>query len=111
MANTLEDGTLQALSQRQLESWCEQRGLPCTLEVAPATIYNGDVEALRALVEELTERPALLTEDYIDPSHVSEGIVLRIDNGGLTPTFMKNKSFAFRAMEGNVEIEDPEDAA
>ena len=108
---TTEAGTHIDWTQAQIDSWCADRGLLGPLEVAPATIYNGDVEALRQLVEELTERPALLTEDYIDPSHVSEGIIIRVDTGKLVPDFYKSKSFAFRAMEGQVEIEDPEDAA
>lgn len=108
---TTEAGTHIDWTQAQIDSWCADRGLLGPLDVAPATIYNGDVEALRLLVEELTERPALLTEDYIDPSHVSEGIIIRVDTGKLVPDFYKSKSFAFRAMEGNVEIEDPEDAA
>ncbi len=108
---TTEAGTHIDWTQAQIDSWCADRGLLGPLEVAPATIYNGDVEALRLLVEELTERPALLTEDYIDPSHVSEGIIIRVDTGKLVPDFYKSKSFAFKVMEGQVEIEDPEDAA
>lgn len=110
VANTLEDGTLQDLSQRQLEAWCEQRGLPCTLEVAPPLLYTGDEEGLRALVEALTERPDCLTEDFTNPSQVSEGIIIRVEDGKAVPTFMKSKSFAFRCMESLCEAEDTEDS-
>jgi len=108
---TTEAGTQIDWTQAQIDSWCAARGLLGPVSVCEPFIYDGDVEALRALVEELTERPALLTEDYIDPSHVSEGIIIRVDTGKLVPDFYKSKSFAFRAMEGQVEIEDPEDAA
>lgn len=74
-------------------------------------IYNGDVESLKALVEQLTERPECLTEDYIDPTIISEGVIIRVDSDGKTPDFYKNKSYAFRCMEGLCEAEDPEDAS
>lgn len=98
-------------TQKQLEQWCEAYGILPPLEVHPQMVYDGDVEKLRALVEQLTERPDVLTEDYIDPSHVSEGIIVRVDNGNATPKFYKSKSYAFRAMEGMCEVADPEDAS
>lgn len=98
-------------SQKQLEKWCDARGILRTLEVHPQMVYDGDVEKLRELVYSLTERPEVLTEDYIDPSQISEGIIIRVDNGNLKPDFFKNKSYAFRVMEGLCQAEDPEDAA
>ena len=74
-------------------------------------VDNGDVRTLQDLVSDLTERPELLTEDYIDPSHVSEGIIVRVDNGKMTPQFYKSKSYAFRVMEGLCQAEDVEDAS
>lgn len=108
---TTEAGTHIDWTQAQIDSWCADRGLLGPVEVAPATIYNGDVEALRVLVEELTERPALLTEDYIDPTHVSEGIIIRVDTGKLVPDFYKSKSFAFKVMEGLEMAENIEDCS
>lgn len=108
---TTEAGTQIDWTQAQIDRWCLSHGLNGPEEVAPATIYNGDVEALRLLVEELTERPLFLTEDYIDPSHVSEGIIIRVDTGKLVPDFYKSKSFAFRAMEGLETVENIEDCS
>lgn len=108
---TTEAGTQIDWTQAQIDAWCADRGLLGPIPVCEPFIYDGDVDALRVLVGELTERPALLTEDYIDPSHISEGVVLRVDNGNLVPDFYKSKSFAFKVMEGITEIEDPEDAA
>lgn len=98
-------------TQSQLEQWCEERNIPCTLEVSPPVIYDGNQENLIALVEELTERPDLLAEDHTDSSHVSEGIILRIDTGNLKPYFLKQKSFSFKVMEGIAEAVDTEDCA
>jgi len=98
-------------SQKQLEKWCQERNIPYTLEVYPQMVYDGNVSDLCNLVEQLTERPDVLTEDYTDPSHISEGIILRIDDGGLTPKFMKSKSYAFRVAEGICKEVDTEDAS
>lgn len=96
-------------TQAQLEKWCKDRDILATVEVHPPMVYDGDSVKLRALVESLTERPELLTEDYIDPSHVSEGIIIRVDSGKMKPDFYKSKSYAFRCMEGLCKAEDPED--
>lgn len=63
------DGTEIDLTQKQMENWCEQREFPTTLEAHPSMIYDGDVESLTSLVEQLTEREDVLTEDMTDNSH------------------------------------------
>lgn len=107
---TNAEGVNVDFSQKQLEKWCDSRGILRTLDVHDQVVYDGDIESLRNLVSELTERPALLTEDYIDPSQVSEGIIIRVDNGNMKPDFFKSKSYAFRCMEGLCKAEDPEDS-
>lgn len=98
------------LSQKQLEKWCNDRELLCTEDVYPTMIYDGNKESLFELVSELTERPLLHTEDYIDPEHPSEGVIIRCDDGAYIPKFYKNKSYAFRIMEGLCKDVDTEDA-
>lgn len=107
------DGDIRDLSQAALEKWCSERELPYTLEVHPKMIYTGDELALRSLVENLTERLDVLTEDYEDAGHISEGIILRIENGNNTPQFVKSKSYAFRVCEGIASVNevDLEDAS
>lgn len=92
----------------QLKHWCNSRGFTPTLDVCEPFVYDGDQEALIKKVEYLTERPDCLTEDYTDPSHISEGVILRCDYGGLTPKFYKSKSYHFRVLEGMVEAPDEE---
>jgi hypothetical protein len=101
------DGEIYEYDQKRLENWCNLRGLNTTLEVHPQMIYDGDEDALKALVTQLTERPDVLTEDYEDPKHVSEGIIIRIDYNGRTD-FMKSKSVAFKIMEGIMKEDDIE---
>lgn len=107
------DGEIRDLSQAAMEKWCSERELPHTLEIHPPMLYNGDEMQLRSLVETLTERPEVLTEDYEDAGHVSEGIVLRIETGKDVPQFVKSKSYAFRVMEGIASVTevDTEDAS
>ena len=111
ITTTSEAGTQIDWTQAQIDSWCADRGLLGPVSVCEPFIYDGDVEALRALVEALTEHPELLTEDYIDPSHVSEGVILRVDSGKLVPDFYKSKSFAFKVMEGLEMVENIEDCS
>lgn len=96
------------MTQKELENWCDNRSITRTVEVHPPVIYDGDVEKLRSLVEELTERPDVLTEDFINPYQIGEGIILRVENGTAVPKFYKSKSYAFRVMEGLCEVEDTE---
>lgn len=105
---TTEEGKHIDWSQKQIEHWCEKTGFLPPFEVYPQFVFDGDTEALESLVEKLTERPELLTEDYIDPSHISEGVIIRVDDGLHTPSFYKSKSYAFRAMESGCEELDIE---
>ena len=110
---TNEEGKSIDFTWPKLKNWVESRGFKAVKEICEPFFYDGDVEKLKSLVEELTERPSVLTEDYIDPSHISEGIVIRVDNNKLTPDFYKNKSFAFKVLEGIVKEKevDTEDAS
>jgi hypothetical protein len=100
---TTNSGEIVDLTQQQLVKWCTDRGLNPALDVVEPFIYDGDEEKLKVLVEQLTERPEVLTEDYTDPKHVSEGVIVRIDRGPTTPLFLKSKSFIFRCLEGHVQ--------
>lgn len=106
---TTSHGTEVDLTNDQVLKWCEYRGFNPPYEIHPSMIYNGDKESLVSLVESLTEREEVLTEDYIDPSHISEGVIVRVDNGNHTPTFYKSKSYPFRVLEGIVKESGEED--
>lgn len=108
---TQPDGTALDFTQKQLVDWCNARGILPASDVVEPFVFDGDYEALAAKVEALTERPEVLGEDFIDPSHVSEGVIVRVDRGTLTPLFLKSKNFYFKVMEGiasekEVDVED-----
>lgn len=101
------DGEIYEFPQKHLEKWCQDRGIAHTTEIHPQVVYDGNEDALKDLVIKLTERPEVLTEDYVDGSHISEGIIIRIDSGEGT-SFMKSKSIAFKIMEGTLKVDDIE---
>lgn len=103
---TTEDGTTIDYTQKQLVEWCKQRGLDPAYDVVEPFIYDGDIDKLKSLVNALTERSEVLTEDYHDASQISEGIILRADRGTTTPLFLKSKSYAFKCMEGLVKEDE-----
>lgn len=103
------DGSVRDLSQKELEKWCFDRQLPYTNNVFETMVYNGDQATLEQVVEFLTEREDLLTQDFEDPSHISEGIIIRVENGEDTPLFLKSKSYAFKVCEGIAAVEGIED--
>lgn len=106
-----EGGAIVDMTQKQMEKWCADRGIATTLEVHPSVVYDGDLEGLAKLVDELTERPELLCEDYICKDHISEGIIIRADGSGDKPKFFKSKSYPFKVLEGLCEEMDIEDVS
>jgi hypothetical protein len=110
---TTEDGTVIDFTQAQLVAWCVERNLKPSTDLVPQFVYDGDEEALLELVNTLTERDNVLTEDFVDASHISEGVIVRVDRGTTRPLFLKSKSYRFKVLEGiaqEVEV-DTEDAA
>lgn len=108
---TTDDGTAIDFTQAQIAEWCNSRGLDYAKDLVTPFVYDSDKDKLIALVESLTERPECLTEDFTDPSHPSEGVIVRIDRGTTTPKFLKSKSYIFKVMEGiaaekEVDLED-----
>lgn len=97
---TNDDGQELDFTPWQLQDWCEKRGLTPSLMVAEPFIFTGDYVDLKDQVEELTEREDCLCEDFVDPSHISEGVIVRVDYKGQIPKFYKSKSFWFSCLEG-----------
>lgn len=87
-------------SPMQVEQWCQKHGFKSSLHLCKPFFYDGDQTKLLDFCKTLCEREDKLCEDYVDPSHINEGIVVRCDYGGLRPIFFKMKSFPFRVLEG-----------
>jgi len=113
VSNTTEEGNEYDLTDAQVMKWCEVHGFLPPHEVYPPMIYDGNLDKLKELVTEITERPEVLCEDYIDPTHISEGIIIRCDRGDIKPKFFKSKSYPFKVLEGIVKEKevDVEDAS
>jgi hypothetical protein len=110
---TSDDGETIDFTSPQVIAWCETRGFIPSKPLIPPFIYDGDSKKLMELAKELAERPDKLCEDYLDASHINEGVIVRVDYSTKTPLFLKYKSFPFKVLEGiakDTQI-DTEDAA
>jgi hypothetical protein len=105
---TTDDGTDVDFTQKQVVEWCHKRGFKPSHDLIAPFVYTGDIEALDKLVYDLTERPDVLCEDYTDPSHINEGVIIRCDGGSTTPVFLKSKSFYFKVLEGIAQELEPD---
>jgi hypothetical protein len=108
---TTEDGHSIDYSSQQVVEWCEKRGLLPSKPLINRFIYDGDKDKLLEIVKNVAERPEKLCEDYFDPSHINEGVVVRVDYGNEFPLFLKYKTFPFKVAEGiakdtSIDIED-----
>lgn len=112
---TNPEGVEQDFTWPQVVNWCQKRNFVPVLQVHKPFFYDGDSEKLISLVKNLAEREDVLCEDYMDSSHVNEGVVIRVDNDKLVPDFYKYKTFPFKVMEGiaklNEDFVDTEDAS
>jgi hypothetical protein len=91
---TNEDGDVIEYPFDLLKRRCEQLEVKPVMELTKPFFYDGDVDALKKKVEELGTGA-----DPIDPSHIREGVVIRIENGGKVD-WLKWKSFEFLSLEG-----------
>lgn len=89
-----EDGVLTELSWSQLKRRCSELGLKHVPELKQF-IFDGDLEALDQYLNEVVEGV-----DLIDPSHVREGVVIRVDSANGYHYALKHKSWTFYVLEG-----------
>jgi len=90
---TNEDGKTLEYSWDQVKARCNKLGVKTVIEL-DKFIYDGDVRTLQDKVNSHTDG-----EDWIDPKHIREGVVVRVDYERET-NFYKNKSFNFACLEG-----------
>lgn len=106
-----QDGELIDYTVPQLKAYCDLYNLPYAKMLVEPFVYDGDEQKLIELVNNLTEGEDVLGEDFVDPSHIREGVVIRVDYNSLVPKFFKSKNFAFKLLEGiakekEVDLED-----
>lgn len=100
MTMTNEDGVVIELPTEEVQLWCERMG--CKFVPVLDKFLFTTIEDLNDRVNKWLDVP-----DEIDPRHVSEGVVARIDNRTKFTAY-KRKSFAFKVLEGI--IKDTSDA-
>ena len=105
------NGEIKDFTQKQLEAWCVARNIQHTYDLHPQIIFDGNHRDLSDLVEKLSEREEFGGSDPLDPTHLHEGTIVRVDNGKAVPDFYKFKTYRFRVCEGHCEAEDTEDAS
>lgn len=89
------------LSWPQVKRRCAELGVEHVPELLPPFMWsdNFDRQAFeQILADELVEGPSV-----IDPSHIREGVVLRVDRPDGTTVFVKNKSWTFGRLEGYIK--------
>lgn len=104
-----EDGEEVDYSWNMVKERCNQLGIKHVPEVNIPVVYDGIIENLKDLCEELCDGPST-----IDPSHIREGIVVRIDYNNHWKAY-KHKNFNFKVLEGiikdseTIDIEEAQD--
>lgn len=90
------DGKQVDLCWEDLKHQCNEWGIKYVPELCKPFIYDGNVEGLIKLCDELCDGP-----DIIDGSHLREGLCLRLD--GNHPKVFKNKNYNFKVLEGIIK--------
>ena len=108
MTMTNEDGVVIELPTEEVKMWCEKLG--CKFVPILDKFLFTTIEDLNERVNKWLDIP-----DEIDPRHVSEGVVARIDNRSKFTAY-KRKGFTFKVLEGIIkdtsdapDIEEAED--
>lgn len=101
MAN--EDGVVIELPWPQVKSRCNEIGAYHVPDEVDGTfIYSSDLrDSLLERISNLVERPSVL-----DPSHIEEGVCLRVEQPNGKTSFYKHKSYNFGVCEGYIRLND-----
>jgi len=108
---TNEEGFFVDYSWDQVKNRCEQLGVDYTPELDRGVAYRHDKtdEIYLRTESKIAIKPDELIQNYTDetskffPQHIKEGVCVRIENGGMTPILLKNKSFIFKVLEGIIK--------
>ena len=92
-----EDGYEVDYSWDTVKQRCKELLVKHVPELTTKFIYDGDKDKLIKLVDTLVEG-----ESTLDPSHIREGIVLKMEDGNRFKAW-KHKSFEFKVLEGIIK--------
>lgn len=95
MTITNEDGIVVELPTEEVQMWCERMG--CKFVPVLDKFLFTTIDDLNERVNKWLDIP-----DEIDPRHVCEGVVVRIDNRSKFTAY-KRKGFFFKVLEGIIK--------
>lgn len=95
ITHTNEDGDVVELPWPQVVRRAKELGLNTVPSLVPPILYDGAATKLRADVESLCAGTSCL-----DQTHFREGVCVRVEQPDGGTRIFKNKSFAFKVMEG-----------
>lgn len=95
------DGEESLLSWPQTVEWAARLGVEPVPTMGDPIIYTGDPDAILEWAYQDAEGP-----DPIDPRHIREGVVIRVDPPVGRPYFLKMKSHDFYVAEGVLKGDD-----
>ena len=103
ITRTNEDGVVTELSWPQVKGRCKELGIEHVPEMAgdPTPIVVGENTPLGdvgLMADAILEGPS-----HLDPTHIREGICLRIEQPDGKIWFAKHKSFTFKVLEGIIK--------
>lgn len=105
MAVVNPDGHLEEMSWNRVKQRCREMGVNHVHEMDSFINTAAEDEQrggnIRELVEYLTDMVDIAEE--IDPSHIREGICIRVDDKDGNSKIYKNKTFVFKVLEGIVK--------
>ena len=105
ITRTNEDGVSVDLSWEQVKQRCEVLGVNHVPEL------HKDIVKSKEHKEEISEyiESATHSDSVNFPQHLREGVVVRIEHGGFTPTFLKHKNYYFRILDNSLPTTTIED--
>lgn len=97
---TNEDGYVVEYPWFAMVERCEELGIKTVKLLQEPFIYGGNLPQFKEIIETVCDGP-----DPIDPSHIREGVVVRIENG-LNLLCFKHKNIYFKIIEGIIKGDD-----
>lgn len=111
---TNEDGVQVDLNWEQVKGRCEELNVKHVPELTKGIVYKSDKDDKLYIRTEsyIAADPVELVENMtnahstIFPSHIREGICIRVEGKDYNPVIYKNKSYLFKVLEGIVKEND-----
>lgn len=110
IAMVTEEGELTELPWSQVKRRCKELGIKYVPEVYKPILLPENVEDQMGLsiVENVKTVIDILSEGVstLDPTHIREGLVVRVEGANGKTSFVKNKGYTFNVLEGIIKNND-----